>query len=497
MITPTMPFRFWRNAFSEGQLQEQIERIVRSRVFEHSQTLQRLLQYLSEKSIKSPGEQIKEYTIGVEALNRRQDFDPKEDTIVRVQIYRLRQKLQEYYESEGSQDPIRVTIPKGYYLPAFTSSKEAKKLGDLLEGDEVQPAATKEESSLVAEQAVALPEVEIEENIQAVPVKVSRKIFIYYGAAVAAALLLFWLGWAVGSRWSSSASHPPDSIAKADPARTFWMSFAGSDSSPIVVFADAVYLLDESNDLFPYPSGAIDSRGATVDPELARKYTSNPSLVSKAGRVYYESGYTGIGDLKGVAVMVNFLTRIGLNPTVKSSRDLTTEDFKEHNVILLGSPYQNMATEQMAPGGGLIYDTGSSLPPSAWNGKILDLHPRPQEPSIYKTERDPVTRILKADYSLVAIQPGIIPGRYVAILGGLDTTGTEGAALFATSQSGVDALLKSSTVTAESPKKNQPPLFQAIVRVNLSKGSQVLGSSLVTVHDPPLKSPTFREAASN
>ncbi len=180
MITPTMPFRFWRNAFSEGQLQEQIERIVRSRVFEHSQTLQRLLQYLSEKSIKSPGEQIKEYTIGVEALNRRQDFDPKEDTIVRVQIYRLRQKLQEYYESEGSQDPIRVTIPKGYYLPAFTSSKEAKKLGDLLEGDEVQPAATKEESSLVAEQAVALPEVEIEENIQAVPVKVSRKIFIYY-----------------------------------------------------------------------------------------------------------------------------------------------------------------------------------------------------------------------------------------------------------------------------------------------------------------------------
>ncbi len=58
-------------------------------------------------------------------------------------------------------------------------------------------------------------------------------------------------------------------------------------------------------------------------------------------------------------------------------------------------------------------------------------------------------------------------------------------------------MLKSSTVTAESPKKNQPPLFQAIVRVNLSKGSQVLGSSLVTVHDPPLKSPTFREAASN
>ena len=55
----------------------------------------------------------------MEAFGRPQDFDPKTDTIVRVQIHRLRQKLTEDYDSDGSRDPILVEIPKGHYLPTF------------------------------------------------------------------------------------------------------------------------------------------------------------------------------------------------------------------------------------------------------------------------------------------------------------------------------------------------------------------------------------------
>ena len=70
-------------------------------------------------------EGLKEYTIGVEAFGRKQDFDPKTDTIVRVQIHRLRQKLKEYYDAEGSRDPILIEIPKGHYLPSFESATAA------------------------------------------------------------------------------------------------------------------------------------------------------------------------------------------------------------------------------------------------------------------------------------------------------------------------------------------------------------------------------------
>ena len=97
----------------------QIQRILQSPSFRNALTLQQLLQYLATRALDANSEPIKEYTIGVEAFGRPQDFDPKTDTIVRVQVHRLKQKLREYYESEGRRDPIVVEIPKEQYVPSF------------------------------------------------------------------------------------------------------------------------------------------------------------------------------------------------------------------------------------------------------------------------------------------------------------------------------------------------------------------------------------------
>src|ERR1700754_2218257 len=91
-------------AASEPSIQEcreQARRIFQSATFRNSATLQQLLQFLTEKTINGSAESLKEYTIGVEALGRKPDFDPKLDPIVRVQSHRLRAKLKEYYEAEG------------------------------------------------------------------------------------------------------------------------------------------------------------------------------------------------------------------------------------------------------------------------------------------------------------------------------------------------------------------------------------------------------------
>jgi len=77
---------------------------------------------VADKAVAGTTEGLKEYTIGVEAFGRREDFDPKTDPIVRVQIHRLRQKLKEYYDVEGLHDPILIEIPKGHYLPSFESA---------------------------------------------------------------------------------------------------------------------------------------------------------------------------------------------------------------------------------------------------------------------------------------------------------------------------------------------------------------------------------------
>jgi hypothetical protein len=117
----------------------------------------------------------------------------------------------------------------------------------------------------------------------------------------------------------------------------------------------------------------------------------------------------------------------------------------------------------------------------------VNTHPRANEAPIYRTERDPVTQVLKTDYSLITIQPGVVPGRYIVNIGGLDTTGTEGAVLFATSKPGVEELTRDLAAQGESATRDSPALFQALLSVRLEKGYEVLGASLVSVHTLPLQ----------
>ena len=90
----------------------QTQRVLQSVAFRNASTLQQLLQFLTSRALdNSPPELLKEYTIGVEGFGRPPDFDPKTDTIVRVQIHRLRQKLKEYYDSEGRHD-LRIFLSR-------------------------------------------------------------------------------------------------------------------------------------------------------------------------------------------------------------------------------------------------------------------------------------------------------------------------------------------------------------------------------------------------
>jgi hypothetical protein len=117
-----------------------------------------------------------------------------------------------------------------------------------------------------------------------------------------------------------------------------------------------------------------------------------------------------------------------------------------------------------------------------WSGRIVNNRPQANEKPIYRTERDPLTQILKADYALISFQPGVVPGRHIVNMGGLDTTGTQGAVMLATSKSGVEELGKGLLSLNRSNRKGTVPIFQALLRVDLAKGYQVLDTRLLTVH---------------
>src|SRR4051812_23846692 len=91
----------------------QIERILASSLFQQAGSLCRFLRYVADEALAGRGGDIKEYSLGVSVFDRGESFDPKADTIVRVQARRLRAKLDEYYAQPDRQDPILVELPKG------------------------------------------------------------------------------------------------------------------------------------------------------------------------------------------------------------------------------------------------------------------------------------------------------------------------------------------------------------------------------------------------
>ena len=97
----------------------ELQAVLASAGFLRSPRLSRLLTYLCTKYLAGEADQIKEYSIGVEVLDRPSSFDPANDASARVEVHRLRRRLQQYYEGEGASRKLRLVIPVGHYVPAF------------------------------------------------------------------------------------------------------------------------------------------------------------------------------------------------------------------------------------------------------------------------------------------------------------------------------------------------------------------------------------------
>jgi tetratricopeptide (TPR) repeat protein len=102
------------------QIKLALSQILSSRFFAKAQRPAAFLRFVVEMSLAGQPERIKAYTIGVEVYDRDNDFDPQSDNIVRVNAGRVRQKLNEYYDSpQGSEQPIRIILPERSYIPEF------------------------------------------------------------------------------------------------------------------------------------------------------------------------------------------------------------------------------------------------------------------------------------------------------------------------------------------------------------------------------------------
>lgn len=440
----------------DADRKKQIAQILASRLFRSSPLLQKFLDYITAESLEGRHDDLSEYVIATQVFGRPGDFDPAADTIVRTQAYRLRTKLKEYYGNEGKRDRVIVEVPKGRYIPVFSFREEPACKVALGEG--------KEESS---DPGVALP--------STLPWRLSPWIL---GSVISLIVASFVAGIFVGQRLLPLKSPSTKTQRIPEPLGTFWSQFA-SDGEIIIAYTNGVFLETDTADLLRFRNNqAVADRGAVVGKEVARDGALNPELAAHAGNLYYEDAFTGTGEVLATYRLANLLTQLGAKVQVKRGRLVTVDDLRNHDVVFLGSPFENEVLAEMHLPQRFSF-VQPTQPPYLWHGRIVD-HKAAASDVFYGLERDPQSQVIRTDYALFDVLPGPVPGRRIVVLAGITTSGTEGAAEFATSENGLRQIW---ALAGNAEDKNEskafPRYFESLLRVEAEKGLEAIDVKFV------------------
>jgi hypothetical protein len=394
------------------QFYQQIDNIIKSHSLRSSESLCKLLQYLAKQSLDHPDAPLKEYQIATEVYGRHADFDPQSDSTIRVQAGRLRLKLAEYYATEGSNDPIVVKIPKGSYHLVF----EAKP-GDPQPKLVTSPVATDSSTP------------------QEVPARWRIAFVTLLACLIVAVVMLVSLLWTrkqADAASSTGAAHPI-----SGPLAEFWRPFTAGPEEPWVIFSNAAFV---------------------GRPETGMRYY-NSSQDSKT-TVY--DHYTGVGEVLAVHSLDDAFSSLGHKLRVKRGSLFTLDDASNANLIFVGSPSENLSLLDIPGTQEFVFQR---VHDGVRKGdlSIVIRHPKPGEGTNYLAS--PSGAPLTEDYAVVGLVPGVSPGRFVMILAGTTTFGTQGAVDFVCRPDSVEKLMQ------ELPgAKSEMKPFEALVRVKIARG---------------------------
>ncbi len=387
-----------------------VERIVASSSFARSERLSSFLKCVCELTQRNRAEEINEQFIGTAVFGRSPDYDPGVDSIVRSHASRLRHRLQQYFEEEGADEELILTIPKGRYVPVFERR--------------VVPRA--EVPLWVPPQEAAEPRETFQGEVLAQPGEQSGVDLTTLSARAASSrprrrwMTAVLIGIAMVAAWVGGAwiERRHDWLTpETETHRLFWGQLFNGEQKTVVVLADSGVVMLQ-NLIKRRVSLATYMSGDYLKDLPKGEFT--PAWLLNIGT----RRYTSIVDI----TIQNRLFRLpGLDvdrTQFRYSRDLRLDEIKQGNLVLLGSYESTPWVQLFEPSMNFYFQ--NNLADGVFS--ILNRHPRPGEQTQYDSlAADPQHTV----YGVVAYRPSLSGSGKVLILEGQSMAGTEAAADFA------------------------------------------------------------------
>jgi len=119
------------DAPTDDQVRTALKNILTSAEFSSVPQLRAFLNYVVCAVLDRRVDEIKGYTIAVEALGRDPSFNPVTDPIVRVEAARLRRRLSDFYEGSGNTAPPADYDPQGKLRSRYFASHDTEPNGTI------------------------------------------------------------------------------------------------------------------------------------------------------------------------------------------------------------------------------------------------------------------------------------------------------------------------------------------------------------------------------
>lgn len=350
-------------------IQQQVERIVHSEQFRSSEVLRRLLTFLSEKSIAGEADNLKEYVVAIDGLGKSSTYDPQHNSAVRIQMGRLRQRLAEYYRTEGKHDPMIVDLPKGRFRLTF---EQRSSIANSAEDTSLAQPATASSTPLHAASAAPKP------------------LFFRLGLGVLVVALLLGLGYLLGR---TSVQQQTSASRSSRDLQTLWGPFLGQKLPLILSIEDPLFAEIRSNPGVYFRDRSMNEWSDVVSSAALNKLTG----ALKQSEMRPSRYYTAFGEAEASFLLGGLLKTPEHSLSIVRTSQLSWQQLADNNVIFVG--VQNLFFNQLRN-----MPITPQLVPELTG--VRDEHPAKSQPSFYADEYKTAPTEQGTIYALVTHLPG-------------------------------------------------------------------------------------------